>query len=78
MGLRQQLDAIEPHFKPGGRFESWYALYEAVDTIFYSPGLKCGSMASSCCRSPMCQPSFSIRVRLSLRIPPYSYLPGHT
>ena len=38
MGLRQQLDAIEPHFKPGGRFESWYALYEAVDTIFYSPG----------------------------------------
>ena len=37
MGLRQQLDAIEPHFKPGGRFESWYALYEAVDTIFYSP-----------------------------------------
>ena len=38
MGLRQQLDAIEPQFKPGGRFESWYALYEAVDTIFYSPG----------------------------------------
>jgi len=38
MGLRQQLDTIEPHFKPGGRFESWYALYEAVDTIFYSPG----------------------------------------
>ena len=38
MGLRQQLDAIEPHFKPGGRFENWYALYEAVDTIFYSPG----------------------------------------
>ena len=38
MGLRQQLDAIEPHFKPGGRLESWYALYEAVDTIFYSPG----------------------------------------
>ena len=37
MGLRQQLDAIEPHFKPGGRFENWYALYEAVDTIFYSP-----------------------------------------
>ena len=38
MGLRQQLDAVEPHFKPGGRFEGWYALYEAVDTIFYSPG----------------------------------------
>ena len=37
MGLRQQLDAMEPHFKSGGRFEKWYALYEAVDTIFYSP-----------------------------------------
>ena len=37
MGLRQRLDAVEPHFKPGGRFEKWYALYEAVDTIFYSP-----------------------------------------
>src|SRR6056300_392631 len=37
MGLRQKLDALEPHFHPGGRFEKWYALYEAVDTIFYSP-----------------------------------------
>ena len=37
MGLRQQLDAMEPHFKSGGRLEKWYALYEAVDTIFYSP-----------------------------------------
>ncbi len=34
MGLRQQLDAMEPHFKSGGRLEKWYALYEAVDTIF--------------------------------------------
>lgn len=37
MGLRSTLDNMEPHFKPGGRFEKWYALYEAVDTIFYSP-----------------------------------------
>jgi Na+-transporting NADH:ubiquinone oxidoreductase subunit B len=37
MGLRQLLDSIEPHFHPGGRFEKWYALYEAADTIFYSP-----------------------------------------
>lgn len=37
MGLRKTLDSIEPNFKPGGRFEAWYALYEAVDTIFYSP-----------------------------------------
>jgi Na+-transporting NADH:ubiquinone oxidoreductase subunit B len=37
MGLRSTLDGLEPHFKPGGRYEKWYALYEAVDTIFYSP-----------------------------------------
>lgn len=37
MGLRRVLDDIEPHFTKGGRFESLYALYEAVDTIFYSP-----------------------------------------
>lgn len=37
MGLRKTLDNVEPHFKPGGRFEKWYALFEAVDTIFYSP-----------------------------------------
>ncbi len=38
MGLRKILDDMEPHFHSGGRFENWYALYEAVDTIFYSPG----------------------------------------
>ena len=38
MGLRKILDDMEPHFHKGGRFENWYALYEAVDTIFYSPG----------------------------------------
>ena len=37
MGLRSTLDKLEPNFKPGGKYESWYALYEAVDTIFYSP-----------------------------------------
>jgi Na+-transporting NADH:ubiquinone oxidoreductase subunit B len=37
VGLRQTLDNLEPNFKPGGRYEKWYALYEAVDTIFYSP-----------------------------------------
>lgn len=37
MGLRNILDSIEPHFEKGGRYEKWYALYEAVDTIFYSP-----------------------------------------
>lgn len=37
MGLRRVLDDLEPHFKPGGKYETWYALYEAVDTIFYAP-----------------------------------------
>lgn len=37
MGLRNFLDSIEPHFHKGGKYESFYALYEAVDTIFYSP-----------------------------------------
>jgi len=32
------LDSIEPHFHKGGRFEKFYALYEAADTIFYTPG----------------------------------------
>ena len=37
MGLRRVLDDLEPHFTKGGKFESWFALYEAVDTIFYTP-----------------------------------------
>lgn len=37
MGLRQIFDRVEPHFDKGGRFERWYPLYEAVDTIFYTP-----------------------------------------
>lgn len=37
MNLRKILDDMEPHFHKGGKFESWYALYEAADTIFYKP-----------------------------------------
>jgi Na+-transporting NADH:ubiquinone oxidoreductase subunit B len=37
MGLRNFLDSIEPHFHKGGKYQNFYALYEAVDTIFYSP-----------------------------------------
>ncbi|HEY9134232.1 MAG TPA: NADH:ubiquinone reductase (Na(+)-transporting) subunit B [Pseudomonadales bacterium] len=37
MGLRSFLDKIEPEFEKGGRFENWFALYEAVDTIVYRP-----------------------------------------
>ncbi|RAU17269.1 NADH:ubiquinone reductase (Na(+)-transporting) subunit B [Nitrincola tibetensis] len=38
MSLRTVLDKMEPHFHKGGKYEKWYALYEAVDTIFYTPG----------------------------------------
>ncbi|MCH8258382.1 MAG: NADH:ubiquinone reductase (Na(+)-transporting) subunit B [Proteobacteria bacterium] len=38
MSLRDLLDKIEPHFEKGGRFENFYALYEMVDTILYTPG----------------------------------------
>ena len=37
MGLRNILDKMEPEFHSGGKYEKWYALYEAVDTIFYRP-----------------------------------------
>ncbi|TDO99617.1 NADH:ubiquinone reductase (Na(+)-transporting) subunit B [Marinomonas balearica] len=37
MGLRKILDKMEPEFHSGGKYENWYALYEAVDTIFYRP-----------------------------------------
>ena len=38
MSLRSILDSMEPHFHKGGRYEKFYALYEAADTIFYTPG----------------------------------------
>lgn len=37
-GLREYIDHLEPHFEKGGKYEKWYALYEAVTTIFYTPG----------------------------------------
>ncbi len=38
MGLKAYLEKIEPNFEPGGKYEKWYALYEAAATIFYTPG----------------------------------------
>jgi Na+-transporting NADH:ubiquinone oxidoreductase subunit B len=35
--LRSFLDRLEPLFTKGGRFEQFYALFEAVDTFFFSP-----------------------------------------
>ena len=35
--LRKSLDKMHPLFTKGGKFENFYALYEAIDTFFYSP-----------------------------------------
>lgn len=35
--LRRTLDSLHPHVVEGGKYQKFYALYEAVDTIFYSP-----------------------------------------
>ena len=35
--LRNWFDSLEPHFHKGGKFENWYALYEAVDTGLFRP-----------------------------------------
>lgn len=35
--LRNYLDRLHPLFAKGGKFENYYAIYEAVDTFFYSP-----------------------------------------
>ncbi|MBR9911479.1 MAG: NADH:ubiquinone reductase (Na(+)-transporting) subunit B [Gammaproteobacteria bacterium] len=37
MSLRKVLDNMEPHFHKGGKLESWYALYEAIDTGLFRP-----------------------------------------
>lgn len=35
--LRNALDKIEPHFHPGGKWQKWFSLFEAVDTGLYKP-----------------------------------------
>ncbi len=42
--IRSFLDRLEPVFTKGGRFEQLHALYEAVDTFFYSPGDLCARL----------------------------------
>ena len=36
--LRDQLDKVEPLVHKGGKFEKFYALYEAADTFLFTPG----------------------------------------
>lgn len=40
--LRRVLDAQAHHFEPGGRLERFHALWEAQDTILYTPGTVTG------------------------------------
>ncbi|MGF1561275.1 MAG: NADH:ubiquinone reductase (Na(+)-transporting) subunit B [Geminicoccaceae bacterium] len=37
MSLRDTLDRWEPLFVKGGKWEKYYPVYEAIDTIFYTP-----------------------------------------
>jgi len=39
MSLKHFLERIEPSFEKGGKYEKWYALYEAIATVLYTPGL---------------------------------------
>ncbi|PCS21468.1 NADH:ubiquinone reductase (Na(+)-transporting) subunit B [Candidatus Enterovibrio escicola] len=39
MTLKKFIEDIEPHFEPGGKYEKWFALYEATATLLYTPGL---------------------------------------
>ncbi|MGI5308541.1 NADH:ubiquinone reductase (Na(+)-transporting) subunit B [Rheinheimera sp. WS51] len=39
MSLKHFLERIEPSFEKGGKYERWYALYEAIATVLYTPGL---------------------------------------
>lgn len=38
MGLKTFIEKVEPDFEAGGKYEKFYALYEAAATIFYTPG----------------------------------------
>ena len=38
MGLKHIIEKMEPHFEAGGRYQAWYALFEATATFFYTPG----------------------------------------
>ena len=37
MGARQFFDRIEPNFQKGGKWETYYPLYEAVESFLYTP-----------------------------------------
>ena len=36
--LKVYVEQLEPYFRPGGKYERWYALYEATATFLFTPG----------------------------------------
>lgn len=38
MSIRSMMDKIAPHFEKGGKLESLYPAFEAIDTALYTPG----------------------------------------
>ncbi|WP_111976470.1 NADH:ubiquinone reductase (Na(+)-transporting) subunit B [Algibacillus agarilyticus] len=38
MSVKKFIEDIEPHFEKGGKYEKWFALYEAVATGLFTPG----------------------------------------
>ncbi len=36
--IKRFMEKMAPHFEKGGKLEKWYPLFEAADTIFYTPG----------------------------------------
>ncbi|UJF18095.1 NADH:ubiquinone reductase (Na(+)-transporting) subunit B [Vibrio sp. SS-MA-C1-2] len=38
MSLKNYLEKHEHNFEPGGKYERWFSLYEAVATLLYTPG----------------------------------------
>lgn len=39
MALQKLFESVEHHFEPGGKYEKMYAGFEAIYTLFYTPGL---------------------------------------
>jgi Na+-transporting NADH:ubiquinone oxidoreductase subunit B len=62
--LRQQLDKLAPHFEKGGKYEALHPLYEAPDTVLYTPGAV--TKAASHVRDRLDQKRMMITVVLAL------------
>lgn len=41
--LRDQLDKVKPHFEKGGKWEKFYFIYEAHDTLLFAPNHTTGA-----------------------------------